>query len=474
MKNTKLYTLLSSFDKYEQNRLRKYLSSPYFNRDESLVELYEVFIKHINNGSEKEMTKDFLWSRIKKDKSFNDTRLRKYLSDLLKLVEGYVIQQKFEESPINRTTYLLEAIGERKIEKLYNSAVKSARDESRKFELRNADYYFHQYDIEKKYYDLTEFELNRSSKSNIEALGLNLDSFYLAEKLKYYCAILTQKNFVAHEYEFPLIEEITGYLQNIPSEDLPPPVAIYYLIYLTLTNTDNDDNYYKLKNSLNRFGLLFPKQEARETLYMAALNFCARRINKGHKEFMTELFLLYKDLLEKEIIIYNSELNPWYFKNIISVSLRIGEFDWAENFIKEYNSYLPEDLRKNAVTYNLGLLFFYQKRYEKVIEQLRDVEYDDPSYNIDSKTMLIATYYELDEIEPLDSLFESFRVYLNRHQDISLQSRKRYMNLIKFTKKLTRIPPNDKKALNKLNKEIDESEGVVSVRWLKEKIQELL
>ena len=88
--------------------------------------------------------------------------------------------------------------------------------------------------------------------------------------------------------------------------------------------------------------------------------------------------------------------------------------------------------------------------------------------------MLIATYYELDEIEPLDSLFQSFRAYLNRHnKDIPEQSRKRYINLIKFTKKLTNIRPKDTKAIEKLRKEINESEGVVSVKWLREKINEL-
>jgi hypothetical protein len=44
----KLYTILSKFDKIEQNRLRKYVQSPYFNVNESLTLFFEYLTKHIN------------------------------------------------------------------------------------------------------------------------------------------------------------------------------------------------------------------------------------------------------------------------------------------------------------------------------------------------------------------------------------------------------------------------------------------
>ncbi|MEM1323958.1 MAG: hypothetical protein AAGG75_27100, partial [Bacteroidota bacterium] len=98
---------------------------------------------------------------------------------------------------------------------------------------------------------------------------------------------------------------------------------------------------------------------------------------------------------------------------------------------------------------------------------------EDVSYNLGSKLMLTATYYETDEIEPLYSLLESFRAYLNRHKEIPNQRRKNYLNLIKFTKKLTKVIPGDKKAIDKLKQEIDSSGGIMNEEWLKEKIAEL-
>jgi len=52
MQNNKVFSILRKFDKYEQNRLRKFVQSPYFNRNERLEKLLELLIKDINSGAE--------------------------------------------------------------------------------------------------------------------------------------------------------------------------------------------------------------------------------------------------------------------------------------------------------------------------------------------------------------------------------------------------------------------------------------
>ena len=49
--------------------------------------------------------------------------------------------------------------------------------------------------------------------------------------------------------------------------------------------------------------------------------------------------------------------------------------------------------------------------------------------------MLMAIYYEEDELEPLYSLFESFRVYLNRHKNSPESRRKIIFELNPLYKK---------------------------------------
>lgn len=471
MHNSKLYAILRHFDKYEQNRCRKYITSPYFNRSDALASLYDHFADHIN-GKAVKLGKEEVWEVLQPGSPYDDTRYRKYCSDLLKLVEGYLAQQVYEQNPIEQAAHFMQAVENRRIDALTATAMRTAKRISAKQKYRSADYYLHQYQIERQKYDLTEFENKRSDRTNIEDISKNLDLFYLAEKLRILCAGITQQTFVKVEYQFSLVNEILQELQQVDYSDYPP-VALYYQIYLTLTESEKEEHYHKLKNLLNDYGHLFPAREAKDVLYMAAQNYCIRKINKGSRQFTQELFSLYQDLLSKDILTVDGELSPWYFKNIINISLRVGEYDWAEEFIKAYSPSLPEQVRENSLSYNLAQVFFFRKEYEKVLEQLRNVEYDDVAYNLGSKTMLLHTYYETDEIEPLHSLFESFRAYLNRHKDIPANRRKNYGNLIRFTRKLTRIVPGDRASVEKLRKELGETKNVASLNWLKEKLAEL-
>ena len=321
--------------------------------------------------------------------------------------------------------------------------------------------------------DIMAFETKRGARTNLEEIANNLDSFYLAEKLRIYASVLTQQTFVSQEYKVRLIDEIMAYLHAHKDHEETPAVAVYFQVLRTVTDQDNLEHYYRLKELLDQYGLLFPKHEAME-LYGSALNYCIRQINHGNQGFLEELFILYNQLIDKEIIFLNDEFSPWDFRNIVVIALRLGRYEWVEKFIHDFNHKIPELNRDNTVTYTLAQLYFYQKKYDKVIEQLRNVEYDDVSYNLNSKTMLLMTYFETDEYEPLYSLFESFRTYLNRQKELSSDRKALYKNLIKFTKKLTKIMPGDKAEVKRLKEEIAATGNVASLNWIQEKIEELV
>ncbi|NET32459.1 MAG: hypothetical protein F6K19_10680 [Cyanothece sp. SIO1E1] len=471
MRSSKIYSILEHFDKYEQNRFRKYLCSPYFNKDEKLIALFEILLHDINSKRRHELEKINLWNQLTPSKKYDDVRFRKYCSDLLKLLEGFLALQVYESNPLHQATYLMDAVGKKKMEKLYNSTMKTARRLSDQQQFKPASYYYYQYEVEKNFYDLLDYEKKRAVRTNMEEIANNLDYFYLAEKLRMYCAVLVQQYFASQEYQLLFIDEILSHIKEINLEEVPP-VAIYYQIYLTITEKDKEEHYYRLKELLDQHSLTFPQQEAL-SLYYFAINYCIQRINLGFQKFSGEFFKIYSDLIDKEIIFVNNELSPWDFKNIIVNALRLGKFDWTENFIKKYSHKLPEESRENAVTYNLAQLYFYQKKYDEVIRQLSNVEYEDVSYNLNSKTMLIATYYETDELIPLYSLFDSFNAYLNRNRRIPDDRKKYYKNLIKYTKKITKLPPGNKAAVEKLKKEVSETPNIVNINWLKQKIAEL-
>lgn len=473
MRNTKLYQILTEFTKIEQNRLRKFLQSPYFNANSQISDLFEVLYDDINNGRTKDFEKEDVWELLLPGTPFDDVRLRKYFSDLLKLVEQFISLEVLEDK-MHMSVFLLEAVKKRKIEKLYKSSLRVAKKQVEDFPFINSDKHLYAYQVEKSEYEILDSEIKRVNKSNIDEISGNLDAFFIAEKLKYYSSVLTQQQYVRHDYKVEFMEEIFEWIKNSNKKQIPA-IDIYYQICLTTLEPENEKHYERLKELLTAFGTQFPKNEA-ITIYYSAINYCIRNINRGRQDYNTELFRVYKEMVEKDIVLSDrGEVSPWDFKNITQSGMRANELNWTEQFILDYGEKIPEKYRKNAVTFNLGQLYFYQKRYEDVLMQLRNVEYDDITYALNSKAFLTWAYLELDEIELLMFHIESFRTYINRHKDIHGNRKRRYHHFLRFAKKLSKTLPGDTKALDKLKKDLEvaKEEGVVGLNWIQTKIAEM-
>lgn len=469
--NNKVYQALQYLDNAEHKRLLKYLYSPYFNQSQALIRLYEILFRNIEKGKPG-FDREAVWQKLFPGEPFDDVNFRKYCSDLLKQVEGFMAQEIMARDETKQSIHVLEFVVQKKMEVLYNSALRSARDTVEKKPYRSLDHYFNTYSIERLYYAMMDFDVKVNVRANIEEISYNLDIFYWIEKLKLHSSALSQRKTGNYQYKIHFADEIVKYLQQFPMDDVPE-LTIYFYTLLTLYDDENTDNYYKLRHLLDVYGGVMPQKEAVE-LYDSALHYCTGKLNKGIRLFLQEYFDLFENAIEKDIFLEKGELAPWRFNNIIGVALRLGKLDWAENFINKYKSYLPPDNQENTFTFNLARVYFYQNKFEKVLALQRNLEYEDIGYNLISKSMLVLTYYELDEHDALDSFTESFRVFLNRHKNLPQQRRRSYLNLLKYVRRLTRLAPGDKDAIGKLRDEITRDKAVtVNHEWLLEKLAEL-
>jgi hypothetical protein len=472
MREGKLYQAIVQLNGHELNRLHRFILSPFFNRSDAITNLFEWIKADLKQDKKPAITKEELWAIcFIPDDTYDDGRFRKLQSDLLRLVEEYYAQEVFEVNPIHKAKYLLEAINVKRLESLQTTALKTAQKLIDAQELRPASFYYYQYEIEQSTFDLYRHKAERSEKSNIEEIAINLDRFYLAEKLRYYCTILNHQYLTSSNYKMLFIDEIIQHVEQHGYHDVPP-IKIYYQILLVYKHPDDRQHYDHLRSLIREYIHLFPEPQVKEILD-AAFNYCIQRSNTGNLDFVKELFSLYVESLENKMILVNNQITPWSFKNIVTAGLRLSEFDWVEKFIHEYSLLLDEKHRENAITFNLAQLYFYKKDYLNVIQLLSKVEYDDMTYNLNSKTLLMASYYELDEIEALGSLLDTFRVYLNRNKELPSTRRKHYLNTISIVRKLAKIIPGDTKQIEKLAAEVETTQGVVSKNWILEKLAAL-
>ncbi len=472
MQQTKLFQFLETLNIYELNRFVKFLHSPYFNEDGDLTRLAEVLCPFFKNKTYHTLLQEEVWKQVHPKQKFNSLKFARLFSDLLKKLEEFMVIDTIKQNKGNKQLGLISHLTEKKLTKLYPDSSKLARKQLEATTYRDGEYYLQLFRLESHQNLFLELQNLRTTEKNLQQTVEALDAFYLINKLSYLAAILHYKNFLSMEGEVKLAAEVLEHLKKNDYTHIPA-IDIHYKTILSLINPQEEQHFFALKEQLVKWHSLFPKTTARN-LFAFAINYCIRKINFGKLEYVKELLGLYQQMLQVELMMDNDGiLSQFDYKNIVTVSLRAGDSNWADRFIREYRNRLPKDARKNAYTFNLARLYFYQKKFDKVLPLLQDVVYNDIFYQLDSKTTLMKTYYELGEYLPLMALKESFRILLRRKKVISEQNRVNYMNFIRFTMKLYRADVKDKAKITGLKKNITESANVADKTWLVEKINEL-
>ncbi|HQV96502.1 MAG TPA: hypothetical protein PLE29_02520 [Saprospiraceae bacterium] len=478
MKDRKISIALSSLNIYELNSFIKFVQSPYFNVNQSIAQFAQVISEAIKNGNLPILMPQDVWKQVYNNEPYNNQKFLKLNSDLTKLLETFLAQKEFESSESLITNLKLEGAKKRNLENLYSGIISEAERLNKSEYNQSADYYLTKYQIEKNLFSLkTENEKKNekfeiTSALNIHDIVENLDIFYVAEKLKLYCTLLSWKKMYKLNIEMENMEEILSKATRAPYNQIPP-INIYYTIHLTYIEDENIINYYQLRSLMKKFIHLFPKSEQRN-IYQTAISYCINKGNKNIALFHKESFEIYKEALLNNTLIVNDEILVTTFRNIVPIALRVEEFSWAESFIHDYAKYVDEKYRVNAVEFSLARLEFYRKNYGKVLEHLYKVSYEDVWYNLNTKTLQIASYYELDEFDALESLLQSFKMYIRREKSLSTDRKTHYLHLIKFTSALMKINHRDQQKLLKLKNEIETTQGVVSKPWLIEKVDQLI
>jgi hypothetical protein len=294
----------------------------------------------------------------------------------------------------------------------------------------------------------------------------------VAEKLRHYCTLLSWKKMYQLDISMAHMDHITMLASSQQYIEIPA-IQIYNTIRLTYEEEENVGHYYTLKSLLKKHIHLFPQEEQRE-IYATAISYCINKVNKNVSEFQKENFEVYREALNSDVLFLQNQLSATTFRNIVHIALRVNEFTWAENFIHDYAPYVDEKYRNNAVEFSLARLEFYRRNFDKVLQHLHRVSYDDVWYNLNVKSIMILAYYELDEFDALESLLQAFRMYIKREKSLSADRKNHYLNLIKFTTALMKMSVRDQDKLKKLRDEITAAKGVVSKPWLLEKVDEMI
>lgn len=477
MKEPKLLRQLKELSPVELDRFRDFVHSPFFNRNTSTTQLFEHIYSQLPAMSHFDKKKIF--QEIYGAKPFKVYKVNNLMSYLMGLLERFHGQILLEEKQREQQLLELEYSYRKNQTALFQSQQLKLKKQLLSSKNKDSQHYYHLH----RYYLLNDyFSLQQGSRVQAELLRKQVaafDTYYISEKLKYSCDMLSRMNVMNREFALDFLPELLAYLRsNWDKYRDIAPIEMYYNVLMTLLESDQEAHYKKLKVLLVQHQDRFGKEEA-QLLYDYAQNYCIKKINQGKSSYLKEIFTLYQQLIETGLILKNDLLSEWDYKNIVTVGCRLGAFEWTEHFIKTFKEHLNATSRENAYTYNLASFYYSTNQYNEALLLLQQLEFTDVYYHLGAKFIQCKIYYELEETEALLSLLDSFRIYVLRNKNMAKKQQQAPLNFIRFTKKLTLLRNKQdlitkqkfQQQLEKLTGAIRDTEAIVNVDWLMERLK---
>jgi tetratricopeptide (TPR) repeat protein len=207
-------------------------------------------------------------------------------------------------------------------------------------------------------------------------------------------------------------------------------------------------------------------------MYHYVLNYSIKMINQGDRVHRKVLLDNYKQMMAQQILIQDGQISQWHYKNVVTISLRQEESAFASTFIHSYRKFLSADVRENAFQYNAAYLQFAKGQYKDAISGLQKVDLDDVYYRLDARSILLKSYYELNDIDALFYQASSFRMFIRRNKSISAYQKAVYLNLIKITLALVRAGSN-RTQLKRVKERVERDSRIADLQWVESKLEEL-
>ncbi|MEM6343094.1 MAG: hypothetical protein AAF927_04410 [Bacteroidota bacterium] len=465
MHHNKAFQLLRTFSTWELRSLDDFLRSPFFNKQEIILKLWENIWPLCPLLEDPMLERHALFQILWPDESFHERRLRYLLTDFARLIERFWAYKDWSKDVYRPEESLLWAYQKRGLSKYQKQTRqryerKLEEDAQLSAELLQQRFQLAEFDL------LTESDQFARQRSVQEVLE-SLDEMYLLRHLRYACEGVNRARIFAESPQTVLTPLLLDSLKN--SQTSNPLIEAYRLAYLMLTEEAHERHYFALKALLwqePNWALL-----DLDALHSLALNYCIGRLNAGAEAFRQETFEVYRHSIEKEILLPKGGiLEDNHYKNLVSLGTRLKLYEWTENFINAYRERLYPTVQENAYRFNMAYLLMAQSQYSKVMRLIAQVEFTNVFYQLGAKTILARVYYETEEYESLFMLLKNFRAYLSREKSLSSQQRVLYQNFVRVLKLMGRYQSGDNVLRSKIEKTFAQYSEVAAKQWVEEKL----
>jgi len=449
VRQAELLQLIEKMDAPTRRSARKWLLSPVHNQRAELPVLFEWICDCLRRAPA-DLEKRKAFAHIYPEKPYREAQVNHLMSWLLECLREFLCWQEWQKDAAFVRLFRARALRKSGMGAAFEKELDGAFETLESAPYRDAHYYQLSHWLRRERFEHLSMQ-RRDELPPIEVMAHHAAMAYQLNQLRFACSAAVAKNLGKHNR-----------IQEAATDGTA--LRLYQNLQNALENPEQEAAFFEAKKLLTAHAQLFRNNERRD-LYLMSLNYCIRRINNGKRNFMRDAFELYRDGLENQALFENGQLSHFTYKNAVTAGLNLGEFEWVRQFIENYRMYLPAREQYSAHQYNLAIWHFWRNDYDETLLLLRSTDFTDPLTNLDARTILLKIYFERNFHDALDSHLDSFLAYLRRIKNIGYQ-KDNYQNLIRFVRKLLRMPPGDQGAKNALRLEIEQTSALAERQWL--------
>jgi len=460
----KLIQALKCLPPREYTAFENFLENDLVNKRKDLI----AFFSELKSNSLKITEQHNIYANIYPNSiEFESTKWRLLCSRLLKVLEQYFAFSSYctdkSKQQIDLGTFYIQ----NKKEKLYTIAKESGLKQLNKTPNQTEKYWKEKYEWHTMNYAFIESQ-NRRKKTNLDEMSKDLDIFYFISKLKIALREMSRAVINAETYSIHMLQEV---ITNIEKNNFwleIPAIKVYYSCYKAIHKKGTELDFQNLRKSIQQHQDIFTNAELRD-LHLVAINYCIRKLNTGKEKYNREALELYRLSLTAGLLLEDGFLPAPAYNNIVTLSIKENEFDWAATFIKEYKDSLKASMRKSMHEFCSAKIHFSQNKLDDCLIILASISNNIPFIYLGAKTMQIKIFIEKNEIDALESLLDSLRVYIQRRKDLGYRKHN-YTNLIKFSKRLLQLPIMSKKDKSEFRNDIESAEIFTEKKWFLDRV----
>lgn len=474
MKTSLFLESLLSLESELQDQFLKFIQSPYFNTDPKLVTLLQWVLTQPTEEITREASHDLLFP----GQAFDYDRITNYLSYLQRHLEKFLAIEVWQEDGRQPLLWGMKAAQGKGLSRLFNRL----EGKWRRYK-HHADYTAEsQMEMQQEVELLRNQQLIRLGKrkddSSLERRVQMLRERGMLSRLSNACHWLTIRQVVGQPQTGELDNEIKELLAIPEQVRSHPLINLYHQILTMMIFQEKPEHYHQFRSSLNE---LSGFEADRKTLFQYAQNYCIQRANRGETSYLQELFELYREMLKEGMLYEQNELSLSDIKNIVSLGVRLKEFNWTRQFLLDEETYFPPEDREWIKLYNYAYLAEAEGQPSEALRLLREGEFEDVFYQLGARIIMVKCFYQMRDLEGLESMIHAFSTWLRRKKQVSTYQRKVHLNLLRFIRKLAFLRAKldlytrAEKALqlDRLENKIRATKEITNIGWILGEVERL-